>query len=487
MNALLALLPLLCRGMRGTVFREAVIDYTGVLWKKDGRDMQQLAQPVGEPLAQSSVQSNAVAEVPPNGSASRPRERSYRAGTNGTRRPNTVQSDVQTSEAEQSRSDELDELAAKLPRGLKNLVRDVWSDAGVNRTLRFSDANMSGSTDLPLYFLTDAVGGREKRDRLMQKYAAYFGLDNQTDRWRSLWFPVVEPEVFLEDRADGSFASKERYADMLYPGTQMVLSKSELSHYVSFILFLWDLLANSHDRAFFIEDDINFIPIVDHRVLKDGKLVEWDQVDPDVNKAALKYGYAPEEFRTRLVRSIRHMDSKMNTSGVDADIVYVGSLYGTGAHYEIGKETGVFERDRCLRTVPTCAVGTHALIVTNAGAKKLLYQMVPIWTRTDSAIYHVKDLTRLELVPNLIGQDKYWEVYQGVAKSTLKSTVGLSAFLTRMQLQFGLCTASLMPLEFFMLTRKDMVLTLAGVMLALCIFFRRFFEGRCSCCRRKPQ
>ena len=149
--------------------------------------MQQLAQPVGEPLAQSSVQSNAVAEVPPNGSASRPRERSYRSGTNGTRRPNTVQSDVQTSEAEQSRSDELDELAAKLPRGLKNLVRDVWSDAGVNRTLRFSDANMSGSTDLPLYFLTDAVGVSEKRDRLMQKYAAYFGLDNQTDRWRSLW------------------------------------------------------------------------------------------------------------------------------------------------------------------------------------------------------------------------------------------------------------------------------------------------------------
>jgi hypothetical protein len=445
MKAPLALLLFICTGLKGTVFREAVIDYTG----------SQLV-----PCITASCR-------------------------NSTRRPAAAPSDVQTFDATQSWSAELHKIAASLPRGLKNLVKDIWTDAGVNRTLSFTDVNRTGSTDLPVYFLTDTVSGKKKRKRLVHQYAEYFGLDNETDRWQSLWFPVVEPEIFLRDNVDGSFSVKERYADMIYPGAPLVLSKSELSHYVSFIVFLWDLLANSHDRAFFIEDDINFIPIVDHRVLNDSHLVEWNEVDRDVNKAALKYGYTPEDFRTRLVRSIRNMDNLTNSGGVDADVVYVGSLYGTGAHYEIGKETGVFQRDRCLRTVPTCAVGTHALIVTNAGAKKLLYQMVPIWTRTDSAIYHVTDLTRLELVPNLIGQDKYWEVYHGLAKSSLKSTVGLSAFLTRLQLSFGLCTASLMPLEFFVSTRKDLVLTLVGVILAFCIFCQRYLHHRCGCCRRK--
>ena len=48
--------------------------------------------------------------------------------------------------------------------------------------------------------------------------------------------------------------------------TPRYMTLRELSHYVSILAFLWSVVENGHDRAFLLEDDFNFIPIVDNSV-----------------------------------------------------------------------------------------------------------------------------------------------------------------------------------------------------------------------------
>ena len=74
------------------------------------------------------------------------------------------------------------------------------------------------------------------------------------------------------------YTFKKEFADLFTPGLENYLLPGEVSHYVSFLAFLWNLVKSGQDRAFFLEDDINFIPIVEHSVFHNGEAVPWDKV-----------------------------------------------------------------------------------------------------------------------------------------------------------------------------------------------------------------
>ena len=61
-------------------------------------------------------------------------------------------------------------------------------------------------------------------------------------------------------------------------------------------------------RHRFLEDDFNFIPIVDNQVYN-GSLVPWSEIASDVDEAAKAYEYSPAEFRNRVSMSLQRWAS----------------------------------------------------------------------------------------------------------------------------------------------------------------------------------
>ena len=152
------------------------------------------------------------------------------------------------------------------------------------RNVKFKSRDHSRVVTLPTYVLTtDTPSGSARRARIAEDYGPHFGLpeDGAWGRleWERLWFYAVPPDLFADQDGDSQrYKIKAEFDRAFAAGVERYLTLSELSHYVSILAFLWSVVANGHERAFLLEDDFNFIPIVDNSVFQKGALVPWAEV-----------------------------------------------------------------------------------------------------------------------------------------------------------------------------------------------------------------
>merc|ERR1712216_253895 len=293
---------------------------------------------------------------------------------------------------------------------------------------------------LLVYILSmDDAEGQRRWDHLKRRYGRHFRL--APDDWDRLWFRPVTKDSFVEHvDSQGRYTLKPSFRKIFVPGVERVLLIPEVSHYLSFIAFLFDFVQTGAERAVFLEDDFNFIPVVDNHVYN-GSLVPWSELGPKIDEAADVYEYSPSEFRSRISSSLKRWAAS------EKDILYLGSLFQT-------TKTSLDDlRESQLLRTPPCAMGSHGIVMTNSAARKLLAGMVPIWTRTDAAIHLVPSLRRSEVVPGIVGQNKYWEVYKATSYSSLND-VGTwegryKGIFLRSCADFGVCTADLVPVEWY--------------------------------------
>jgi len=313
-------------------------------------------------------------------------------------------------------------------------------------------------TRLLVYVLSmDDAEGQRRWGRLKRKYGQHFGV--APDEWDRLWFRPVTRDAFVDQEdSQGRYTLKPAFKSSFVPGVERVLMIPEVSQYLSFVAFLFDFVQTGAERAVFLEDDFNFIPIVDNQVYN-GSLVPWSEIASDVDEAAKAYEYSPAEFRNRVSMSLQRWAS----SG--EDVLYLGSLFET-------TKTSLDDlREAQLLRVPSCAMGLHGIVVSRTAARKLLTGMVPIWTRSDAAIHLVPQLRRREAVPGIVGQNKYWEVYKARSYSSLNDVAAwqsrYKAIILRSCAEMGVCTADLVSVEWYAAVWGRTIASIA----ALVVFF----------------
>ena len=87
------------------------------------------------------------------------------------------------------------------------------------------------------------------------------------DEWDRLWFRPVTRDAFVDQEdSQGRYTLKPAFKSSFVPGVERVLMIPEVSQYLSFVAFLFDFVQTGAERAVFLEDDFNFIPIVDNQV-----------------------------------------------------------------------------------------------------------------------------------------------------------------------------------------------------------------------------
>ena len=99
----------------------------------------------------------------------------------------------------------------------------------------------------------------------------------------------VTRDAFVDQEdSQGRYTLKPAFKSSFVPGVERVLMIPEVSQYLSFVAFLFDFVQTGAERAVFLEDDFNFIPIVDNQVYN-GSLVPWSEIASDVDEAAKAY------------------------------------------------------------------------------------------------------------------------------------------------------------------------------------------------------
>ena len=312
---------------------------------------------------------------------------------------------------------------------------------------------------LPTYVLTtDTPSGSARRARIGEDYGPHFGLpeDGAWGRleWERLWFYAVPPDLFADQDGDSQrYKIKAEFDRAFAAGVERYLTLSELSHYVSILAFLWSVVADGHEHAFLLEDDFNFIPIVDNSVFQKGALVPWTEVATPVEDAQRQYGYSAEDFQARFVNSIRQLDEQAPRP----ELLYVGSLYGTTDNIDLASRPEVDTEERSFAVQPRCVAGTHALVVSSSGARKLLHALAPVWLRVDAAL-HRAPVVAAELVPNLVGQGAYWNVFKKTPRySSLAETAATyTAASTRAKIALGVCIPAWGWQDYYAAVAKDL-------------------------------
>ena len=309
------------------------------------------------------------------------------------------------------------------------LVTKYWTEEmGKNRLIYFGDG-----VRLPVYMLSQQTEKENKRraDIInLYKHHLADGLEPLNDDKMN---DIVWPVITVADFATPQTARMGNRADVnpLYKDLwdTEAISNVERSHGLSFLSFLLHVIHEGHEAALFMENDINFIPIVDNHVWshRDKKKIPWDDIEknPQDNK---NYEYSANEFRSRFVNAVKGLNFK------EEDVVYIGGALGNGDFQHKAENI-----DETVVVDAVCTMGTHALIVTQIGAQKLVNAMIPLKYRTDSAIFMAKNVKRIETVPYLIGQELLWDVFKEFGGSTIASNYGA----LRHFIKHRLCSAKL--------------------------------------------
>ena len=273
----------------------------------------------------------------------------------------------------------------------------------LDRVVKFVSPDEDSFVEVPVYILSMS----EKRmQRLKDDYGQDYFNGHDLDK---LHFPVTSYKEFsdvaeLPERAVRvphlNRTISQKYRHILKPGVWKYMHWAEISHHISFLSFCFHMLNKGYKRAFFFEDDINFIPVIDNRVFDKTtkKLMQWSDVpnEPDASRA--RFEWTGKEFQKKLVNTLLAFDA----SGDAVDLMWLGSAFGTTKFHSYIEAADI--EDTHLVVKPTCAVGLHGIMVTNSGARKIIEKTVPIHARTDTSI-HYADLEFREITPNLVGQE----------------------------------------------------------------------------------
>ena len=121
------------------------------------------------------------------------------------------------------------------------------------------------SITLPVYRLSMAKDSQRMK-MAMGRYLAQLGCTTQ--QFQRLWSPVLQ---YAEFSSQQQGTGKTRHLNdgwdsLVDKNASNYLAWAEISQYLSFSRVCLDIVQNKHRRALFMEDDFNFIPMLDSHV-----------------------------------------------------------------------------------------------------------------------------------------------------------------------------------------------------------------------------
>jgi len=301
---------------------------------------------------------------------------------------------------------------------------DIFTDKVVdlfkNRITQSADKraiSYAGGQSIATYILTM---NKERQEHLTKRYPKYF---NKTEEnFSDLFFEalrykhfVIDPSKISLDRAN----VRPEFRHLVRKPDTWVVTPTfrEVSHSFGVASVLLNFLNSEYKYALFLEDDIDFIKMKDDKVMdKNGGVLEWNNVPP-YDVALQNYEQSPEYFQTTFTSALEQAEE----DHIDFDILFLGStLSVTRGHKTI---TSVEGTDVQL-VVPKCPLGVHAVVFTRESAKRSIITLLTWKLPTDNALYSRSDVKLVEIKPNIVGQQGYFEIYKGVNSGVKASSIG---------------------------------------------------------------
>jgi hypothetical protein len=300
--------------------------------------------------------------------------------------------------------------------GIQKLLNIHGLDVSENRMVTFRHGEVTKT--MPVYILSMDTDKEKKRmKRIADKYYAHFGFDvNNKDKIYDLIFSVTTKQMFKNEAGDDM---RDEYKSIIDGHTLSYITLNEISQYISLLSFLVNMLNSGYDRALFMENDINFIPTIHNNIADKNnnyKEIPWTRAPSTPDKSG-GLEYDAKTFQSKMATTLDAYD-KLNLNG---HLLQVGSILSTTKYDLKGVDLSL---EHTIQE-PYCAMGNHAVIITKAGAEKLLIDMIPIWTRSDATIHFTKGIVRHEIIPNLIGQEFLWDVFKDMGGSSLGADYGI--------------------------------------------------------------
>ena len=259
---------------------------------------------------------------------------------------------------------------------------------------------------MPCYVLSMRKDS-DRMQKLSDLYATHFGRTKED--FGDLWSPVLKYTEFTTEK-DAERTLKPEWTDLVDEHTSIYLAWAEISHYLSFSRVCYDIVVNNYDRAMFLEDDFNLIPMLDSKVVdRDGKVMAWKDVPENVDEAREPFDTDKTTFETRMQAALQENEAYVRAGNDAPDVLFLGSCFGRKRRGTVGK---IWNRHGAsIDRKPECIVATHAQIISNSGARRWLETAFPAKYRTDSQL-HGSLLTKHEVIPNIIGQEVFFEVFK---------------------------------------------------------------------------